>query len=232
MSAVGELEETTTSPGRTLIRSAWCVIAAFGTYFCMYGFRQPFTAAKYDDLSFLGIPYKTVLVIAQLLGYTLSKFLGIKIIAEMSPRRRVATILGLIGVAEFALLFFAITPAPFSAFWLFVNGIPLGMVFGLVFSFLEGRRHTEALTAGLCISFIVADGVTRSVGAELLNAGVSAFWMPVLAGLLFVPPLLLFAWMLSRIPAPSRSEVSARSERAPMSRTERWRLLSAATGQA
>ena len=35
--------------------------------------------------------------------------------------------------------------------WLFVNGLPLGMVFGLVIGFLEGRKVTEALSAGpLC----------------------------------------------------------------------------------
>ena len=88
MSAVGPAEETTASPGRTLVRSVFCVTAAFGTYFCMYAFRKPFTAARYDDTTFLGIPYKTVLVIAQVLGYMLSKFIGIKVIAEMPPAPR------------------------------------------------------------------------------------------------------------------------------------------------
>ena len=74
------------------------------------------------------------------------------------------------------------------------------MVFGLVLGFLEGRRNTEALTAGLCASFILADGVTKSVGAWLLNQGVSERWMPGVAGLLFLPPLLVFVWMLTRIP--------------------------------
>jgi hypothetical protein len=99
--------------------------------------------------------------------------------------------------------------------------LPLGMVFGLILGFLEGRRHTEALTAGLCTSFIVSGGVTKSVGAYLLDAGVSEWWMPFCAGLLFVPPMLLFAWMLSRIPAPSPADVAARTERAPMSRAQR-----------
>ena len=63
------------------------------------------------------------------------------------------------------------TPAPFNLVWLFCNGVPLGLVFGLVLGFLEGRRHTEALAAGLCSSFIVADGVTKSAGASLLQAG-------------------------------------------------------------
>ncbi|MGE3818531.1 MAG: DUF5690 family protein, partial [Isosphaeraceae bacterium] len=115
-----------------------------------------------------------------------------------------------------------LTPAPWNAVWMFCNGVPLGMVFGLVLGFLEGRRHTEALAAGLCTSFIVADGVTRSVGAYLLKAGVSESWMPFAAGLLFMPPLLLFTWMLSRVPRPSSQDVAARSERVPMNRDERW----------
>jgi hypothetical protein len=201
--------------------SAWCVLAAFGTYFCMYAFRKPFTAAGYQDAVAWGVGYKTVLVTAQVLGYTLSKFLGIKVVAEVRPHRRAALLLGLIAAAEVALLLFGLTPAPFNLVWLFCNGVPLGMVFGLVLGFLEGRRQTEALTAGLCGSFIVADGATKSAGAALLEAGVSEYWMPFLTGLLFVPPLLLFTWMLTRIPRPSRQDIAARSERAPMSADER-----------
>jgi hypothetical protein len=133
----------------------------------------------------------------------------------------VALLLGLIAAAEAALLLFGLTPAPWNVFWLFCNGVPLGLVFGLVLGFLEGRRHTEALAAGLCASFIVADGVVKSAGAALLQVGVSEYWMPSLTGLLFVPPLLLFTWMLTRIPQPSAQDVAARSERAPMNGVER-----------
>jgi hypothetical protein len=200
---------------------AWSAAAAFGAYFCMYAFRKPFTAGTYLDESLGGVGYKTVLVTAQVLGYTVSKFVGIKVVSEMTPPRRVAWLLGLIGFAELALLLFALVPPPFSAACLFLNGLPLGMVFGLVLGFLEGRRQSEAMTAGLCSSFIVADGVVKSVGAYLLQAGVTEYWMPFLAGLLFVPPLLLFAWMLTRIPAPSREDIAERSARAPMNRDDR-----------
>jgi hypothetical protein len=215
-------DESAVSSGRGLSLSAWCVVAAFGTYFCMYAFRKPFTAGRYTEVSLWGVDYKTVLVIAQVMGYTLSKFLGIKVVAEAQPRRRAVLLLVLVAAAHVALLLFALTPAPFNALWLFCNGVPLGMVFGLVLSFLEGRRQTEALVAGLCVSFIVADGATRSAGATLLARGVSEQWMPFTAGLFFVPPLLFFVWMLSRIPAPSRQDVAARSERTPMSGAERW----------
>lgn len=205
--------------------SVWAVTAAFGAYFCMYGFRKPFTAAAYEDLTFWNFSYKSVLVTAQVFGYMLSKFLGIRIIAEMRPERRARTLLLLVGAAQAALFFYAIAPAPWNFVFLFLNGLPLGLVFGLVLGFLEGRRMTEALTAGLCASFILADGAAKSVGAYLLEAGVSQFFMPFAAGLVFTLPLLLFVWMLARIPAPDATDVEHRSERAPMTRADRRALF-------
>jgi hypothetical protein len=222
MTETGASEDASASPSRGVSLSAWAVVAAFGTYFCMYAFRKPFTASTYADITLWGMGFKSVLVLAQVLGYALSKFLGIKVVSEVTPGRRVLLLLALIGIAEGALLLFAITPAPFNVFWLFCNGVPLGMVFGLVLGFLEGRQHTEALAAGLCLSFILADGITRSVGGYLLLWGVSDAWMPFFAGLVFVPPLLLFAWMLNRVPPPSPQDVAARSERTPMNGRERW----------
>jgi hypothetical protein len=201
--------------------SAICVAAAFTTYFCMYGFRKPFTSAEYKG-EFLGeIGYKTILVTAQTLGYMASKFIGIKMIAEMRPDRRAVWLLGLVGLAEFALVGFAVVPPPYNFPFLFLNGLPLGLVFGLVIGFLEGRRYTEALTAGLCASFILADGVTKSVGAYLLKAGCPTYWMPAAAGGLFAPPLVLAVWVLARTPAPSAADVAARGERTPMNRRDR-----------
>ncbi|MBB02181.1 MAG: hypothetical protein CMJ47_06015 [Planctomyces sp.] len=201
------------------------VVAAFGTYFCMYGFRKPFTAAAYESSEFWGIGFKTIAVSAQVIGYTLSKFIGIKVIAEMKPQRRAMAILGLIGIAHFALACFAFSPRPWNATFLFINGLMLGMVFGLVLGFLEGRRLTEALVAGLCASFILADGVTKSVGTWLLTSGVSEEWMPFVAGLIFLLPLCLFVLMLTRIPPPSINDVVNRTARETMSGQERWQLF-------
>ena len=33
---------------------AYACLAAFATYFCMYAFRKPFAAAKYEGLMFFG----------------------------------------------------------------------------------------------------------------------------------------------------------------------------------
>ncbi|NJK83617.1 MAG: hypothetical protein HC912_07145 [Saprospiraceae bacterium] len=198
------------------------MVAAFGTYFCMYAFRKPFTASMYADMQFLGIDYKILLITAQVFGYMLSKFIGIKVVSEITPNRRIKTILLLMGIAWIALLLFAITPSPYNIIWMFLNGIPLGMIWGLVFSFLEGRRNTELLGAGLSVSFIVASGLVKSVGKLLINSyQVSEFWMPFLVGLIFVPPLFLGVWMLYKIPPPSAEDEQHRTKRVPMSNAQR-----------
>lgn len=201
---------------------AWAALAAFGTYFCMYAFRKPFTAAGFAaEPELFGVGFKSLLVTTQVLGYALSKVIGIRFISELPPGRRALWLLALIGGAEAALVGFAVTPAPWRFAWLFANGLCLGMVFGLVLGFLEGRRLTEALSAGLCTSFIVADGATKSVGADLLARGISEAWMPAAAGALFFPPLILFLAMLTRVPPPTPSDIALRAERAPMSASDR-----------
>lgn len=199
----------------------WTVIAAFSTYFCVYGFRKPFTSASFDDSDWAGIGFKELLVIAQVMGYMVSKFIGIKVIAEMPPHRRGVGIIGLVMASFAALVIFPLVPRPFSAACLFFNGLSLGMTYGLVLGFLEGRRCTEALTAGLCTSFILADGVTKSVGAWLLNSGVSESWMPAAAGCLFLLPLIVSVAVLCRVPAPSVSDQAARSVRETLNRQQR-----------
>ncbi len=208
-----------------LMAANWAVVAAFSAYFCMYAFRKPYTAASFTGETFLGLDWKAVLVLSQVLGYTLSKFLGIKVVSELPPARRGIGIVSLVVLAELALFGFAVTPAPWSALFLFLNGLPLGMVFGLVLGFLEGRRLTEILAAGLCASFILADGVMKTVGTWLLENNVPEVWMPALSGLIFLPPLLLSVWMLNRISPPDERDVAQRVERTTLDRKSRWRLF-------
>ena len=191
--------------------NALCIAAALITYTSMYAFRKPLSAATFEGLEYWGMDYKVIAIISQLIGYTCSKFLGIKIVGGMKPGQRIAYILGLIGTAWAALLLFAVVPAPANILFLVLNGLPLGMIFGIVISFLEGRKNTELLGAGLCVSFITASGITKAVGKFLiLHCGVSDFWMPFLTGLVFVPLLLLGVWLLGKIPPPSTEDARLR----------------------
>lgn len=212
------------APERLFVAAA----AAFCVYFCMYAFRKPFTAGTFEDQLIWGYGLKSVLVISQLAGYMLSKFIGIKVISEMRKERRAAAIIGLIAFAELALVGFAYASGPLRVVMMFLNGLPLGMVFGLVLGFLEGRRQTEALTAALCASFIISSGVVKTVGQWLmLNYGVSEFQMPMLVGLMFFPPLLVSVWVLKRTPPPDLNDVQSRSERNEMDAGERREFVAA-----
>lgn len=216
----------------TLFRSKtifiiWCMVASFGVYFCMYAFRKPFSTGLYSGMELWGIGYKTVLLISQVLGYMLSKFAGIKIISELKATSRVKLIIALIFVAEIALLFFGLVPYPYNFIFLFINGLPLGMVYGVVFSFLEGRRFTEMIAMGLSISVIVSSGILKTVYLEVhtLLPMISEFWMPFFMGLLFLPFFFLFVWMLTRIPAPTAEDIRLRTERIPMTDQDKRNAL-------
>ena len=205
-------------------------LAGFCTYFAMYAFRKPFTAATFEAVpgwSF-ALDYKVALVVAQVAGYALSKFIGVKVIAEIEPRHRAWSIVALIGVAWLALIGFALTPAPWNVGFLFLNGLPLGMIWGLVYGFMEGRRVSEVLAAILCASFILSSGVVKTVGLWLMQTWhVSSFWMPATTGALFIPLLVASVWVLSQLPPPDARDRAERVRRAPMTGRERAAFLKA-----
>ncbi|MCE7996069.1 MAG: hypothetical protein HEP71_29085 [Roseivirga sp.] len=197
-------------------------LAAFGTYSCMYAFRKPFTATTFEGLEWLSIDYKVWLIFAQTVGYTLSKFYGIRFISEMGHKTRALSILGLIGVAWLALLAFPLVPGPYNIIFLLINGFPLGMVWGLVFSYLEGRRRTEFMGAFLGVSFIFSSGLVKSVGANLMiNYGITQWWMPFFTGLVFMLPLVVFVWLLDQTPEPTPEDEKLKNKRVPMTGEDR-----------
>ncbi len=111
----------------------------------------------------------------------------------------------------------AIVPAPYNIFCMFLNGLPLGIIFGLVFGYLEGRKTTEILGAFLVSSFIFGSGFAKSIGKWLLvEKNVSEWWMPFIAGSIFIIPLLIFVRILSHSYGPDKNDIDHRTIRQPM----------------
>lgn len=204
----------------------YAALVSFGTYSCMYAFRKPFAVALFEGVSFLGIDYKIWLVIAQTMGYAASKFYGIRFIAEMQGAKRARSIVLLIIFSWLALLLFAIVPAPYNVAFLFLNGFPLGMIWGLVFSYLEGRQSTEFMGAVLSISFIFSSGFVKSAGmVVMVDWGIAERWMPFVTGLIFLVPMLIFVVLLEQIPRPSAADEALRTRRQPMDKQQRRQFL-------
>ena len=198
----------------------YILVFSFITYFSMYGLRKPFSATTYSNIEgwTLDIDLKVVLVVSQVLGYTISKFIGIKVITELNRAHRLQAIVVLVSIALLALLLLPLVPLQYKFIALFINGLPLGMIWGIVISFVEGRRASEFLGAALTVSFILASGFVKSVGSYLIQElAVAEFWMPFYTGLIFYPLLLVAAFMLSMSPPPSKEDEALRVHRDTMS---------------
>lgn len=201
----------------------YAALVTFLTYATVYAFRKPFTVGHFsEEAPVLGLPYKDLLVISQVLGYMFSKFYGIRFIAELRTVGRGRLILLLTGISWAALLLFALTPSPWNIAFLFVNGFPLGMIWGVVFSYVEGRKATDFIGAALAVSFIFSSGFVKSVAKWLqLQLHITDQWLPFVTGLVFLLPLLLFIRMLEQIPPPTAEEKKIQVARAPMGSRER-----------
>jgi hypothetical protein len=98
----------------------------------------------------------------------------------------------------------------------------------MVFGYLEGRRMTEVLGASLSVSFIFSAGLCRSAGGYIMRDwGVSEMWMPLTAAALFTLPLLIFLWLLDKVPPPSSLDETLRTRRQPMNGVERRQFVQA-----
>jgi len=234
------------APGPLFV--AYAIAAAFSTYFCMYAFRKPFAAATFEGEHFWGtaVALKTALVISQIIGYALSKYIGIKFCSEVTPSRRAFNLVFLILWAQTALVLYGLLPNNLKVVAIFFNGLPLGMVWGLVVWYLEGRRTSELLLAGFSCSYIVSSGIVKDIGRAFISGTaaewwsqvpliggtiasalgqVSEGWMPAVTGLHFLPIFLLAVWLLKQLPGPSAADVAARAERKPMTGSDRLAFI-------
>ena len=225
----------------------YAIFASFSTYFCMYAFRKPFAAATFTGLKFFDteITLKKAIVISQIIGYAISKYAGIKFCSEIPAKKRATALISLVLFAELALIVYGIVPNNYKALVIFFNGLPLGMVWGFVVWYLEGRRTSEVLLAGLSCSFIIASGIVKDfaravmggiiaewwakvplIGVAVSQMGnVSEGWMPAVVGLHFLPCFLIAVWLLKQIPQPTSADIKARTERETMSNSDRMAFM-------
>ena len=201
-------------------------LITFLTYCTVYGFRKGFTICTFDGIAYAGVSYKVWLVISQVLGYASSKFYGIRFISELKKMGRGKVILYLTGISWLALFLFAITPAPWNIVFMFVNGFPLGMIWGIIFSYVEGRMTTDFIGAALSVSFIFSSGFVKSVAEYIrLHFNITELWVPFCTGLAFAIPLIISVIFLEKIPPPSEEDIISRSKRIPMSKEDRKKFI-------
>ena len=211
---------------QNLIASVLIGITTFCLYTCMYAVRKPFSALVYDNQLLWGANIKIWMVLAQLLGYTLSKFYGIKKLGTIKKEDRSVFLLIVLVCATIPLFVMQFADMKFWPLLMFLNGFPLGLVWGIVFSYVEGRRFTELIGAMLACTFVFSSGWVKSFGLylqnalDLLNSEVP-FYTAIIALILAAITLLL----LEKLPTPTQEDIQLRNHRTPLTPVEQKNFL-------
>ena len=93
------------------------------------------------------------------------------------------------------------------------NLVPLALGSGLVL-------------AAMAVSFVFAGGFSRSVAVWLRDSWqVPEQWLGFTTGLVFALPLMVFMYLLERVPAPDAEDIKERSLRLPMTKHDRKNFL-------
>ena len=221
-----EAKSETNKPISNFLFILWAGGTALLSYSLVYALRKPFTAATFDGMDFFGMDYKVATTIMQIFGYLISKFFAIKIVSELKRENRLKFMIFSVALAELALVFFGLLPTPFNVFALFFNGLALGCMWGVIFSFIEGRKVTDILASLLGVSMAVSSGMAKSLGLFVVNTfGVTEFWMPALIGGVALPLLALLGYALNRLPQPTAEDIAMKSKRETLNGKQRWELF-------
>ena len=192
------------------------------SYSLVYALRKPFTAAEFEGMQVAGMDYKIAVSVVQLLGYVTAKLMGIKYISELKPESRLKFVINSAALSEISLLVFGLFPAPYNIATLFFNGLSLGCMWGVIFSFLEGRRTTDILASIMGVSMALSSGVAKSMGLYAINSlHVSEFWMPALIGAFAFPLLCVLGWTMTKFPEPTEADIASRSVRVTLDGRQR-----------
>lgn len=201
-------------------------LTTFCLYTFMYAVRKPFSALTYENILVWGINVKIWMVLAQLLGYTLSKFYGIRLLGKIKREDRSIYLVCILSLATVPLFLLQHLPTPTWPLLMFFNGFPLGLVWGIVFSYVEGRKYTEFIGAMLACTFVFSSGWVKSFGLYLqrnleLNINQVPFFTAIIA--LIAAAIVIF--ILEKLPPPNSEDKLLRNDRKPLNPIEQRRFL-------
>lgn len=102
------------------VLAIYASLLIFLLYTCCYAYRKPFTAAIYEGETLWGFDLKILYVLSEIIGYALSKFIGVHILPSMKKHQRMFYIIGLLTFSEIAWLGFGALPVPLKIVSVFV----------------------------------------------------------------------------------------------------------------
>ena len=179
----------------------------FSIYTCMYALRKPFSGLTFNDMILWGMNIKIWMVLCQLIGYTLSKIVGIRFFGGLNRDYRGIFLICLMAASLIPLVILRFTSIEYWPFLMILNGFPLGLVWGLVFSYVEGRKFTELI-------LWLQSSLQLSINE-----------VPYITGAFALFPAVIFIILLERFPSPTAEDIDLRLERKALDPSSQKRIL-------
>ena len=99
-------------------------------------------------------------------------------------------------------------------------------MWGVMFSFIEGRRTPDILASVLGIRIVISSGVAKSLGLFTMQTlHISEFWMPAFIGAFALPLLATLGYIMNRLPQPTAEDIATKSQRVPLNGQQRRALF-------
>jgi len=198
----------------------------FSIYTCMYALRKPFSGLTFNDMMLWGLNIKIWMVLCQLIGYTLSKIVGIRFFGGLNRDYRGIFLICLMAASLIPLVIIRFTSIEFWPFLMVLNGFPLGLVWGLVFSYVEGRKFTELIGAMLACTFVFSSGWVKTIALWLQSSlELSINEVPYITGAFALFPAVIFIILLERFPGPTAEDIELRLERKALDHPTQKKIL-------
>lgn len=164
--------------------------------------------------TFKDISPKELLVLAFTLGFALGKIPAILFVSNLPPWKRLKFLLTTVSIAYVLIVgFFSITPTLVQAILVLLGAIPLSSMFGVLTQYLEGRRATEELSAGLSIVLLLGGAVSRCLASSVFGLLKEWDYVPLIIASAYMPICLVSLVVLDTTPPPTKVDVTQRQER-------------------
>ena len=209
-----------------LVTATLIGLTTFCLYTFMYAVRKPFSALTYNNILVWGISVKIWMVLFQLLGYTMSKFFGIRLLGKIKLEDRSIYLICILSLATVPLFLLQHLPAQLWPVLMFFNGFPLGLVWGIVFSYVEGRKYTELIGAMLACTFVFSSGWVKSFGLYLQTTlELNITQVPFFTAMIALIAAAIMVFVLEKLPPPNNEDKLLRNDRKPLNTIEQRRFL-------
>jgi hypothetical protein len=186
---------------------------AFSFYTSLYFIKTSLFAARWDGQLWRGIELKTALALSQSLGYLVGKLPAAILVPTLDlpqlPRAALVVLWSSGALTVCAGLAPGTLGVPCSA----LAAVFLASGWSLVVRFTEGRARTDAIVSVVSISWISASGLVKSVGALLMQIGLSEGLMVVACTLGGTAAATAAAIAMGAQPRPSAADEVLRGKR-------------------